>query len=90
MKFEEFKAAIDYSVIIWADDTPSGRTRFLIDRQILTGKLGIKDPVHDDENVRLCESQREKIEDACERAYERQPSDRVTLTDIDFTGEGDS
>jgi hypothetical protein len=53
----------------------------------VTEQLGVVNPVHIDESIERCKAQREKIEAACRRAFERKPADRVSLTEIDFAAE---
>jgi hypothetical protein len=72
------------TVTIWADESPSRRVRFSIGASILTDQLGVENPVKDQVVIKLCEAQRDKIEAACRRAFQRDPSDRVTVTDADF------
>jgi hypothetical protein len=72
------------TVTIWADESPSRRVRFSIGASILADQLGVENPVKDQAVIKLCEEQRQKIEAACERAVQRDPSDRVSLADIDF------
>jgi hypothetical protein len=86
MKFEHFAANTDNTIIIWADESPSRRVRFTIGTSILT-ELGVGNPVHHEQSIKRCEEQREKIEAACRRAFERKPADRVSLTEIDFAAE---
>ena len=82
MDFEQFSA--DTIIILTADDPQSGRIKFSLNSEILAEQIGVKSPVRLKEGIKSCEAQREKIEAACGRAYERQPSTRVTLTDADF------
>ena len=75
------------TVILWADDLPTRRVRFSIGSTVLTDRLGIESPVKDQAVLKDCEAQRQRIEAACERAYQREPVDRVTLTEADFEDE---
>jgi hypothetical protein len=75
------------TVIIWADESPTRRVRFSIGASILTEQLGVESPVKDQAVLKRCEEEREKIEAACRRAFERQPADDVSLTDEDFEEE---
>jgi hypothetical protein len=67
------------TVTIWADESPTRRVRFSIGASILTDRLGVENPVKDQTVIKLCEAQRQKIEAACERAFQREPSERVVL-----------
>jgi hypothetical protein len=72
------------TVILWADESPSRRVRFSIGASILVDQLGVENPVKDQALIKLCDAQRDKIEAACERAFARDPSDRVALMEADF------
>jgi hypothetical protein len=72
------------TVILWADKSPSERVRFSIGASMLTEQLGVGNPVSDQSVIKSCEAQRDKIEAACLRAFHRDPSIPVTLTDADF------
>jgi hypothetical protein len=72
------------TVMIWADESPTRRVRFSIGGSVLTDQLGVESPVKDLAVLKLCEAQRQKIEAVCERAFQRDPSDRVTVSDADF------
>ena len=89
MKFDhDFAADTNNTIVIWADNSPvSGRIKFLVSGQIQTDHLGITNPVHTDDNIERCEERRDEIEAACRRAFKRDPSDRVSLTDADFVDE---
>jgi hypothetical protein len=84
MKFEDFRADIDNTIIVWANEAPLRRLRFSIGASILTRRLGISNPVHVEQNIERCRAQRPKIIAACERAYKRDPAIEVTLTPEDF------
>jgi hypothetical protein len=87
---DEFKAepGIENQIFIWAEDEQSRRRiKFLISSQIQNDHLGFANPVHADDIIESCGEQREEIEAACERAYERAPSDRVILAAADFQNE---
>jgi hypothetical protein len=75
------------TVTIWADESPSRRVRFSIAASILVDQLGVENPVKDQAVIKLCEEQRDKIEAACRRAFERQPAGDVSLVDADFEEE---
>jgi hypothetical protein len=88
MKFDNSfvaKTGLDQpTVILWADESPSRRVRFSIGASILTDQLGVENPVKDLTVIKLCEAQRDRVETACRRAFERQPADDVSLVDADF------
>jgi hypothetical protein len=64
MKFEDFKADIDNTIIVWANESPLRRLRFSIGASILTSRLGVSNPVHVEQNIERCRAQRDKIEAA--------------------------
>ena len=70
--------------MLWADEPKFGRVRFHIGSRILVDMLHGGNPVHHDENVKLCEICRPRIEKACRRAFIREQSARVELSLIDF------
>jgi hypothetical protein len=72
------------SCMLWADEPKFGRVRFHIGSRILVDMLHGGHPVHHDENVKLCETCRPRIEKACRRAFIREQSARVELSIVDF------
>jgi hypothetical protein len=70
--------------ILWADEPKFGRVRFHLGSFILLDVLHGANPVHQDENVKFCESCRPRIEKACRRAFARDPDTRVEVRSIDF------
>ena len=70
--------------ILWADEPKFGRVRFHLGSFILVDVLHGANPVHRDENVRLCETSRLRIEKACRRAFARDPDTIVEVRSIDF------
>ena len=83
MNFEDFAADTGNTVVLKASEPElQGTIRFLISTQILADRLGIRNPVH--ESVKSREAEREKIVAACQRAFKREASTRMTLTDAEF------
>ena len=70
--------------MLWADEPKFGRVRFHIRNPILVDVLHGENPIDHDENVKLCETCRPRIEKACRRAFIREQSARVELSLIDF------
>ena len=70
--------------VLWADEPKLGRVRFHVGRGILSDVLHGANPVHHNENARLCEASRPRIEKACRRAFARDQSVRFELSFIDF------
>ena len=70
--------------LLWADEPKFGRVRFHIGSRILVDMLHGGNPVHNDDNVKLCETCRPRIEKACRRAFIREQSARVELSLVDF------
>ncbi len=88
MKFADSFVAKTGSVLpevtLSADESPSRRVRFSIGASILTDELGAENLIKDLAVIKCCEEQRRRIEAACERAFARDPSDRVALVNADF------
>jgi hypothetical protein len=86
MKFDrEFRPdAGTNEVFLWGEQPAFDRVRFSIDSGILVDHLGVKNPVHREDNLGRCEAERERIERACRRAFSRRLANRVSLTAIDF------
>ena len=61
-----------------------GACGFHLGSFILVDVLHGANPVHQDENVRLCETSRLRIEKACRRAFARDPDTIVEVRSIDF------
>jgi hypothetical protein len=72
------------TVAISADDLQLGRVTFEISESILANRLGVEFPSADQAILKICHDQRQRIETACERAFQRDPSERVTLMSADF------
>jgi hypothetical protein len=88
MDFGDFAADTDNTVVLKASVLDlQGTVQFRVGSQILVDHLGVRNPVHHDENAQSCEAQREKIEAASRRAFKRAPSTRVTLIAEDFEAE---
>jgi hypothetical protein len=64
--------------------TNFGRVRFSIDSVILVDHLGVRNPVHRENNLAHCKANRERVERACRRAFSRRLADRVSLAATDF------
>lgn len=73
-----------FGCMLWADEPKFGRVRFHVGSRILVDVLHGGNPVHHDENVKLCEACRLRIEKACRRAFTREQSARVELSLIDL------
>jgi hypothetical protein len=70
--------------VLWASEPKFGRVKFHLGQFILMDVLHGGNHVHQDENVKLCESWRLRIEKACRRAFARDPDARVEVRPIDF------
>jgi hypothetical protein len=77
------------TVTLWADDSRLGRVSFEISQSILSVRLGVEFPSPDQDLLKRCHDQRQKIETACECAFQRDPSERVTLMSADFNDRTD-
>jgi hypothetical protein len=85
MIFESFSAETGNAVVLKAFRPDlQGSVQFRIGSQILVDHLGANKPAQTEESAQSCETQRDKIVAACQRAFQRHPSTRVTLTDADF------
>jgi hypothetical protein len=85
MIFEGFSADTDNTVVLKASEPDlQGTVQFRISSQILVDLLRVINPVRAEESAQTCETQRDKIVAACQRAFHRHPSTRVTLTNADF------
>ena len=86
MKFDrEFRSdAGTNDVYLWGEQPAFGRVRFSIDSRILVDHLGVRNPVHHEDNLAHCEAKRGRIERACRRAFTRRLADRVSLAAINF------
>jgi hypothetical protein len=85
MNFGDFAADTDSAVVLKASEPElQGTIKFIISTQIFANRLGVKNSAHVEESVESCKAQREKIVAACQQAFRREPSHRVTLTDADF------
>jgi hypothetical protein len=89
MKFDDiddFAASSNNpSTIIFRSEDP--RVLFLIDADVLTGKLGLKSLGDHEISLEACRAQRAEIIAACHRAHVRDPSHQVALIDADFADE---
>jgi hypothetical protein len=74
---------VEVGCLLWADEPKFGRVRFHLGSFILVNVLHGANPVPQ-ENVKLCESVRPRIEKACRRAFARGPETRVEARSIDF------
>jgi hypothetical protein len=70
--------------LLWADETSMKRVRFSIGSFVLVEVLHGGNPVHDADNVKLCERERSRIEAACREAFSERGGDRVELQPSDF------
>jgi hypothetical protein len=71
-------------VYLWGEAPNFGRVRFSIDSVILVDHLGIRNPVHRENNLAHCKAKRERVERACRRAFSRRLANRVSLAAVDF------
>jgi hypothetical protein len=71
-------------VLLWADEPKFKRVRFTIPSAILQRVLRGANPVHDEQNVALCEQERPQIEAACRGAFVRRPGANIDLSLVDF------
>jgi hypothetical protein len=69
--------------VLWADDA-GRRVRFYISPDIIDGVLKGENSVHDHQNVELCVRERTRLEEACQRAFDRRPGHYVELEPHDF------
>ena len=69
--------------VLWADNTGK-RVRFYISPDIIDGVLKGENSVHDHQNVELCVRERTRLEEACQRAFDRRPGHYVELEPHDF------
>jgi hypothetical protein len=83
LTFGKFESDMAWGCVIHAQ-SGSEHVRFDISSLVLTTSLGGGNPVHHDENMRLCESKRTIIEPACQRAYDQQPAERIALQQQHF------
>jgi hypothetical protein len=74
----------DGTAILLAEDPQLGRVRFEISQSILATRLGVAFPSPDPALLKSCDDQRQRIESACERAFQREPSERVSMMAADF------
>jgi hypothetical protein len=89
MNFEDFAADTDSTVVFKASEPDlQGTIKFIISTQILADHLGVRNPVHIGNSIENCEAQRDKIVAACQQAFKRELSTRVTLTAADFESSG--
>lgn len=85
MKFDaEFIPDIGTNdVYLWGEAPNFGRVRFSIDSVILVDHLGVRNPVHRENNLAHCKANRERVERACRRAFSRRLANCVSLVTID-------
>jgi hypothetical protein len=84
MQFSNFIVKNGTATILLAEDPQLGRVRFEISESILTARLGVEFPSSDQAIIKRCEEERQRIESACERAFQRAPSERVSMMGADF------
>jgi hypothetical protein len=73
-----------FQVFLWAEHQSRSRIRFEIGSDVLSDVLGGTHPVHDTENVALCQSQRVRIIAACSNALRHSARNEIRLTPRDF------
>jgi len=70
---------------LWADEPQTEKqVRFNIGPKILQDVLLGGNPVHDNVNVALCETNRSRIEAACQHAFADRPAASIDLQPMDF------
>ena len=84
MQFSNFIVKNGTATILLAEDPQLGRVRFEISESILTARLGVEFPSSDQAIMKRCEEERQRIESACERAFQRAPSERGSMMGADF------
>src|SRR5271167_3258117 len=70
-------------VYLWGEAPNFGRIRFSIDSVILVDHLGVRNPVHRENNLAHCKANRERVERACRNAFSRRLANCVSLVTID-------
>jgi hypothetical protein len=73
------------SCLLWADEPQMKQVRFNIGPAILQDVLHGGNPVHDNVNVALCETNRSRIEAACRQAFSKRPAASIDLQPMDFS-----
>ena len=81
---DRFASDGDLGCLIWADEPTYRRVRFSIGRDILIDVLGGRNPIVEDRNLALCQRERQRIEAACQRAFNERPSASIGLQARDF------
>jgi hypothetical protein len=71
-------------VYLWAEHQSRSRIRFEIAPDVLSDVLGGANPVHDSENVALCQRERLRITAACSNALRRSALNEIRLEPRDF------
>ena len=71
-------------VYLWAEHQSRSRIRFEIGPDVLSDVLGGANPVHDSENVALCQRERLRIAAACSNALRRSALNEIRLEPRDF------
>jgi hypothetical protein len=71
-------------VYLWAEHQSRSRIRFEIGPDVLSDVLGGANPVHDAENVALCQRERLRITAACSNALRRSALNEIRLEPRDF------
>jgi hypothetical protein len=71
-------------VYLWAEHQSRSRIRFEIGPDVLSDVLGGANPVHDSENVALCQRERLRITAACSTALRRSALNEIRLEPRDF------
>jgi len=73
-----------FQVYLWAEHLSRSRIRFEIGPDVLSDALGGANPVHDAENVALCQRERLRITAACSNALRRSARNEIRLEPRDF------
>jgi hypothetical protein len=80
----QFVADEPLRVSLWAEHQSRSRIRFEIGPDVLSEVLGGANPVHDDENLALCQRERLRIVAACSNALRRSALNEIRLEPGDF------
>ena len=84
LTFEDFHSDGICSAFICADNESGERTKFKVGSNVLIEVLSIPNPVHDDLIVNFCKKSRQRIEEACKRAFTERAAMHIELLPADF------
>ncbi len=83
LTFGKFKSDMGWGCVVHAQ-SGTDYLDFAIPSLVLT-KLGVSNPVHHEENEKVCEDKRDVLEPAYQRALERRPGSPTMLELADLT-----